>query len=97
MKSTQTLVTSSNSPATIPMNPRGGPSAVGATPAGAGNYTVTYAIAPAQEGLTLNPFAITSMTTATTAQNEELGPVTALIVTLHSGTSVTIDIAQSDV
>ena len=97
MKSTQKVVTSANSPLTIPMNPRGGPTALGATPAGSGNYTVTFAIDPVQEGLTLNPFAITSMTTATTAQNEELGPVTALVVTLHSGTSVTIDLAQSDV
>jgi hypothetical protein len=97
MKTTQTVVTSGNSPLTIPLNPRGGPTAIGATPAGAGDYTVTFVIAPIQEGATLNPFAITSMTAATTAQNEELGPVSAVIVTLNSGTSVTIDLAQSDV
>ena len=79
------------------MNARGGPTAVGATPAGAGNYTVTFVIAPVQEGATLNPFAITSMTTATTAQNEELGPVSALLIPHHSRTSVTIDLSQSDV
>ena len=97
MKSTQTVVTSANSPLTIPLNARGGPTALGATPAGSGNYTVTFAIAPVQEGLTLNPFAITNMTTATAAESIEFGPVSALIVTLHSGTSVTIDLSQSDV
>ena len=97
MKSTQTLVTSSNSPLTIPLNPRGGVTAIGATPAGAGNYTVTFAIAPVQEGVTLNLFVITSMTTATTAQSEEIGPASAIIVTLNSGTSVTIDLAQADI
>ena len=30
MKATQTLVTSSNSPLTIPLNPRGGATAIGA-------------------------------------------------------------------
>ena len=97
MKSFQKIVTSANSPLTIPMNDRGGPAGIGATPAGAGNYTVTFSLTPLNQGLTINPHAITSMTTATTALSEQLGPVTAIIVTLHSGTSVTMDLTQSDV
>ena len=97
MKSFQKFVTSGNSPLTIPLNARGGPAGIGATPAGAGNYTITYSLTPLEEDLTVNPHAITDMTTATTAQSIELGPVTAVIVTLHSGTSVTVDVTQSDV
>ena len=97
MKNFQKIVTSANTPLTIPLNQRGGAVGVGATPAGAGNYTITLVLTPLQEGLTLNPHAITDMTAATTAQSEQLGPVTAIIVTLNSGTSVTVDITQSDV
>jgi len=96
MKSFQIVVTSSNSPLTIPLDARGGNIGVGATPAGSGNYTVTYSLTPLNEGLTVNVHAITAMTTATTALTTELGPVTAIVVTLHSGTSVTMDLTQSD-
>jgi hypothetical protein len=96
MKSFQVIVTSSNTPLTIPLDARGGSTGIGATPAGAGNYTVAYSLTPLNQELTVNPHAITSMTTATTALAEELGPVTAIIVTLHSGTSVTIDVTQAD-
>ena len=97
MKSTQVIVTSANSPAVIPLNDRGGPRSIGATPAGAGNYTVEFTMTPQNEDLTNNTFPITAMTTATTALTTELGSVTAIVVTLHSGTSVTMDISQSDV
>ena len=97
MKSRQYIVTSANSPLTIPLDYRGGPSGIGATPAGAGDYTVEFSVTPLNENLTLNPHAITDMTASTTAQQVELGPATALIVTLNSGTSVTIDLTQSNV
>lgn len=97
MKSFQEIITSGDSPLTIPLNPRGGATGIGATPTGAGNYTITFSLTPLNENLTLNPHAITSMTAATTAQSEQLGPVTAVIVTLNSGTSVTVDLTQSDV
>ena len=96
MKTFQQVVTSGNSPLTIPLDARGGNIGIGATPAGAGNYTITYSLTPLNQSLTVNPHAITAMTTATTALTTELGPVTAIIVTLHSGTSVTIDVTQSD-
>lgn len=96
MKSQQILVTSANSPLTIPLDPRGGSTTFGATPAGAGNYTVEFSVTPLQQNLTLNTFAITDMTAATTPLSNQSGPVTALVVTLNSGTSVTIDLSQSD-
>ena len=96
MKTRQIIVTSSNSPVTIPLNPRGGPVGVGATPDSA-TYTVEMTLTPLEDGLTPNTFAITDMTAATTAQSAQIGPVTAVVVTLDSGTSVTMDITQSDV
>ena len=96
MKPNQIIVTSSNSPKTIPLSPRGGPIGVGATPTAA-TYTVEFSLTPIQEGLTANTFPVSGMTAATTAQSAEISPVTAIVVTLDSGTSVTIDIAQSDV
>lgn len=97
MKTFQRVVTSGNSPLTIPMNPRGGPSTIGATPSGGGNYTVEFVVTPQQEGLTNNPFPVDDMTAATTAVAKEIGAVEAIIVTLNSGTDVTIEVAQSDV
>ena len=96
MRSRQFVVTSSNSPRTIPLNPRGGPTAFAAIPDSA-TYTVEFTLTPLQGGLTPNPLAISNMTAATTDQSTEIGPSTAIIVTLDSGTSVAIDIAQSDV
>lgn len=97
MKSIQHVVTSANTPLTIPLSPRGGAVGIGATPAGAGNYSIAFTLTPYSENLTVNPHAITAMTTATAALTTELGPVTGIIVTLHSGTSVTVDLTQSDV
>ena len=95
MKSVQHIITSGT--VVIPLNERGGPVGVGATPAGAGNYTIEFTLTPQNENLTNNTFPITDMTAATTAQQTQLGPASALIVTLNSGTSVTVDITQSDV
>lgn len=97
MKSQQIIVTSSNSPVTFPFNERGGPRGIAATPAGAGNYTVTYTLTDLESGNTVNPIPITEMTTETAIASVEIGPVTGVIITLHSGTSVTVDLTQSDV
>ena len=96
MKSFQIVVTSANSPLTIPLDARGGNTGIAATPAGAGNYTITFSLTPLNEGLTVNTHAITAMTAATTALTTESGPVTAIIVTLNSGTSVTIEVTQAN-
>lgn len=97
MKSKQHIVTSSNSPLTIPLDYRGGPVGIMATPSGSGNYTIAFTLTPLNEGLTLNPFDIPDMTAATGVQQTELGPTTALIVTLNSGDDVTVDLTQSNV
>ena len=97
MKSIQLIVTSAESPLTYPLSPRGGNVGIGATPAGAGNYTIAYSLTPLNEELTLNPHVITEMTAETAAVAVQVGPATALIVTLNSGTSVTVDLTQSDV
>lgn len=96
MRSRQFIVTSSNSPFTLPLNPRGGRTGFAAIPNSA-TYTVEFTLTPLREGLAINTLAISNMTSATTNQQTGIGPVTALIITLDSGTSVTIDIAQSDV
>ena len=97
MKAHQIVVTSANSPVTYPINDRGGSRGIAATPAGSGNYTVTFVLTPLEEGLTLNPIPIADMTTETAIASAQLGPATAIIITLHSGTSVTVDVTQSDV
>ena len=97
MKSIQRIVTSGNSPLTIPLSPRGGPVGIGATPAGAGNYTIEFTLTPLNEGLTINPHEISTIISTAVVQQAQIGPVTALIVTLNSGTSVTVDLTQSDV
>lgn len=97
MKAFRQIITSSNSPKVIPLNERGGDTAIGATPSGAGDYTIEFCINPQQEGLVNNYFPIPDMTAATTAVQQGIGPATAILVTLNSGTNVTIDLAQSDV
>ena len=96
MKSRQIIVTSSNSPFTFPISHREGPTGLGVTPNSA-TYTVEFSLTPQNEGLTVNTFPIPDMTAATTAEQVQLLPVTAIIITLDSGTSVSVDIAQSDV
>lgn len=96
MVTKQYIVTSGNSPLTIPVNPRGGPLGVGATPTAA-TYTVEMSLTPINEGLTNNLFDVTGMVSATTKQQVQIGPIESLLVTLDSGTSVTIDVTQSDV
>lgn len=97
MKSQQYIVTSENSPLTIPLNYRGGVVGVGAGPAGGGNYTAEFSMTPLDEGLTIITHAIANMAAATTIQQANIGPATALIVTLNSGSLVAVDLAQSDV
>ena len=97
MKSQQVVVTSANTPLTFPFSEREGPRGVAATPAGAGNYTITYTLTDLESGNTVNPIPITEMTTETAIASVEIGPATGIIITLHSGTSVTVDLAQSNV
>lgn len=96
MKSRRHTVTSSNSPLTIPLDNRGGPISIGATPTAA-TYTVEYTVNPLQEGLTNGTFPISVMTGVTSAQSAQFNAITAFVVTLDAGTSVDIDVAQSDV
>lgn len=98
MRPLEKLVTSANSPKIIPTNYRSGPLSIITTPAGAGNYTIAFTTSDVQNtAITPIWVDITSMTGATTSQNEELGTVTAFRATLNSGTSVQVNIAQSDV
>ena len=98
MRPQQILVTSGISPKIIPVNSRGGPYSIIATPAGAGDYDVSFTTTDIfNSDLTPAWVDITAMTGATTTQDTEVGTVTAFRVTLNSGTSVQVDIAQSDV
>lgn len=97
MKTVQHIVTSSNTPLVIPLSARGGIVGIGATPSGAGNYTVQITLTPLNEGLTPNFFPVPTMTAETGVVQVNVSPVTAIRVTLNSGTNVTIDLAQSDV
>lgn len=81
---------------TIPMNQYGGDINVSANPAGSGNYDVAFTMTNIYD-TTLTPVwtDVTDMSAATTAQAKEInGAITALRITLNSGTSVTVDIAQ---
>lgn len=83
--------------AVFPTNYRGGTISMSATPAGGGDYTVEYTLSNTLDSsITPNWIAITAMTGATTQQTAELGSISAIRATLNSGTSVTIDINQSD-
>lgn len=98
MRPKSVTVTSSNSPYYIPMNWRGGPIGVTATPT-AGNYDVAYtheSIASGASGAT-DWTDLTDMSAATAAASKEVGPCTCLRITLNSGTSVKVDVVQSDV
>lgn len=99
MRPKSVTVTSGNSPYYIPVNWRDGPIGVTATPSGAGNYDVAYtheSIAEGADGVT-DWTDITDMSAATTAASKEVGPFTCLRITLNSGTSVKVDVVQSDV
>ena len=95
MKSFQVIVDSGNSPKTIPLDARGGVVGISATPTAA-TYSVTFTTTPLNQGLTLNTFQIQDMTSTASAANNGLDAATAIIVTLDSGTSVTMDLTQSD-
>jgi hypothetical protein len=94
MKPKQVIVTSGTT--IVPVDYSSRATSVVATPAGSGNYTVSYTVANLlASDITANYVEIADMTTATAEQTAELGPITALKIELHSGTSVTVDIAQS--
>lgn len=92
-------VTSGNTPYYLPMNWRGGDIGVTATPSGAGNYDVAYTHEPIGEGAAgvTDWTDVTDMSGATTAQSKVIGPSTCLRVILNSGTSVKVDVTQTDV
>jgi len=97
MKSFQKLVTSANSPLIVPLDVRGGTIGLSTLPAGSGNYTVQATLTPFDDNLTAIYFAVPDMTAATAAQQTAVFPITGIKITLNSGTSVAVDIAQSDV
>jgi len=98
MRPKRTVVTSSNSPKIIPINYRGGRTSIIATPSGAGDYTVENTTVRIQDSsITPNWNPISSMTAQTAQASDSAGSITALRVTLNSGTDVTVDISQSDV
>jgi hypothetical protein len=97
MRPKQIIVTSGNSPVTIPVNWRSGESGiVTALPAGVGNYTVASSNDNVYDpSITPTYTNVVNMTAATAqvSQAYDTG-ITALKVTLHSGTSVTITVSQ---
>ncbi len=92
-------VTSGNSPFYFPLNYRGGEVGITATPAGSGDYDVAYTHEPIGEGADNVSAWVDAddMSAATDTVSKSLKPATALRITLNSGTSVTVDIVQSDV
>ena len=99
MKPKTVTVTSSNSPYYIPVDWRGGDISVTATPAGSGNYDVAYTQEPIGGGAAsvTDWVDVTDMSAATTTQSKMINQATCVRITLNSGTSVKIDISQSDV
>lgn len=98
MRPKTVTVTSGNTPYYIPMNWRGGPIGVTATPSGGGDYDVAYTHEPIGEGAAnvTDWTDITDMSAATAAASKEVGPCTCLRITLNSGTSVKVDVVQND-
>jgi len=98
MRPKRFVITSGLSPKVVPMSYRGGPSSIIASPSGSGNYDIAFTTVDIFDAsLTPNWVDITGMSAATTDQDAEVGSVTALRITLNSGTDVTVDISQSDV
>ena len=98
MRPQSVTVTSGNSPYYIPMNWRGGPIGVTATPSSA-NFDVAYTHEPITTTGASAVSAwtdITDMSGATATASKEIGPCTCLRITLNSGTSVQVDVVQSD-
>jgi len=99
MRPKSITVTSANSPYYYPTNWRGGKMGLTATPTGAGNYDVAYTNEPIGNGAAnvTDWVDVTDMSAATAQASKAIDPVTCIRVTLNSGTSVKIDISQSDV
>lgn len=99
MRPKTVTVVDGNSPYYIPVNFRGGDIGITATPAGSGDYDVAYtreSIAEGASGVT-SWTDITGMSAATAAAVATVTAATCLRITLNSGDSVTVDVAQSDV
>lgn len=99
MRPKSITVTSGNTPFYWPMDWRGGDIGVTATPSGAGNFDVAYTHEPIGDGAdqVADWTNITDMSGATAAASKIIGPATCLRITLNSGTSVKVDVAQRDV
>jgi len=98
MRPKRFTVTSANSPVVIPLNYRGGPTSVVSTPNGSGNYDVAFTTVDIQDStITPNWVDGTDMSAATTQQSNQFLNVTALRITLNSGTNVEIDLSSGDV
>lgn len=98
MRPKSVTVTSANSPYYIPVNWRGGDIAVTATPSGSGNYDVAYTLEPIGSGAAgvTDWTDVTDMSAATAGESKEISCATCLRITLNSGTSVKVDVCQSD-
>lgn len=97
MRPKSVTVTSGNTPYYIPMDWRGGDIGLTSTPAGSGNYDVAFtheSIADGVSGVTW--VDITDMSAATATVSKQIGPCTCLRITLNSGTSVKVAVAQDD-
>ena len=91
-------VTSGVSPYYIPTNQYGGQLNIVATPAGAGNYDVAFTNEDIGTGAgnVTDWIDVTNMSAATAVQDEIINAGTCLRITLNSGTSVKVDVVQSD-
>ena len=98
MRPARYTVTSSNSPMTIPLNWMAGLASIIATPNGSGNYDVAYTnVDITDTTITPNWIDITDMSAATAQVGDKtLTSVTALRITLNSGTNVIVDLASAD-
>ena len=93
----QRIVQDSVGNTVIPVDHRSGAYSVVATPT-AGNYDVAFTVTDIYDtSLTPTWIDITGMSGATTQQDKEVGVAVAFRVTLNSGTSVLVEIAQRDV
>jgi hypothetical protein len=95
MRPFEVTVTSSNSPKVIPMNYRGGKVGVILSPNSA-TYTVAFTNSDIQRDGSPIWYDDPDATSITTAYQSTYEPITALRITLNSGTSVNAEMSQSD-
>lgn len=96
MRPARYVVTSGNTPLVIQVDYRSEWVGVIASPSGAGDYDVAFARSPVHD-TTITPTWIdfTNMTAATTDIAASENAITAIRITLNSGTDVSVDIAES--